>query len=145
MKLPKAVKNKLFFQSGASLIELSLVVLVILALALIVANLPSWTASINGSRNYSIAREVSSRQINYLRKNLYAKNLPDGTTVFSDENLAKLPSSSASYSIEECPGGICLDEDEQVKKITVQVNWKEGASDKSLELTTLVGAGGVGQ
>ncbi|KKR81241.1 MAG: hypothetical protein UU73_C0003G0195 [Candidatus Daviesbacteria bacterium GW2011_GWA1_41_61] len=144
MVLPSTIRIKPSSQSGISLIELTLVVMLVLALAMVVANLPSWTASITGSKYNSIAREVASKKINYLRKNLYSKNLPNGTTVFSDESLTKIPSSTASYSIEDCSEDICLN-DEQVKKVTVQINWKERAENKFLELVTLVGVGGVGQ
>lgn len=140
----KDVTNQAFAQRGVSLIELTLVILLILSLALIVSNLPSWANSITGSKYNSVSREVASKKINYLRKNLYDKNLPNGTINFTDESLAKIPASDASYTIEDCSIDICASS-EQIKKVTVQINWKEGSQDRSLQLVTLIGVGGVGQ
>lgn len=139
----KKYKN-ILFESGASLIELMLVIMGIFFLAMIIVNIPPSLSSITGSKYSSQATEIANRQVNYLRKNIYTKNLPDGTNTLSDYQLNSLPSSSASYEVAPCPSEVCQPE-EKAKKVIVKVNWKESGEEKSVELVTLVAVGGLAQ
>lgn len=129
--------------SGVSLVELVLVVAAVGFLALLVNNLPSSISSINKSRHASLARDVASKQIDYLRRQTY-ENLSLGTVAFSDSGLGNLPESSAVYEVEDCPVEVCTDL-EDAKEVKVKVSWNESGDSKFVELVTIIGEGGVGQ
>lgn len=131
------------FEKGISLIELILVLVAIAVLAILVTSLPASIQSIRNSGNTSQAREIASKQLDYLRKQPYS-NLINGINSFSDINLSKLPSPTAEYNIENCPAEVCT-QGELAKQIKVTINWIEGGNVKKLELSTLVTEGGLGQ
>lgn len=130
-------------EKGASFVELILVVAAVGFLALLINSIPSAISSISRSRHTSIAREIASKEMDYLRKQTYA-NLPNGENSFSDTALTSLPLSSASYVIESCSSEICQNE-ENAKQVKVKVSWSESGDNKSVELATIVGEGGIGQ
>lgn len=132
------MKNK-----GVSLIELILVVIAVAILALLISSLPGAIASIRKSGNTSTAREIVSKQIDTLRKQPYA-NLSNGTNNFTDTALLNLPFSTATYEIEDCPLEICS-LGEEAKTVKVKVNWIESGDTKTVELSTLLIEGGLGQ
>lgn len=123
--------------------EVVLVITVVAFLALIIASLPQSVSSINKNRHASIARDIAGKQVDYLRKQTYA-NLANGTTSFSDQNLTGLPQGAALYEVVDCPEEVCTSL-ENVKKVTVKVEWNESGDLKKVELVTLVGEGGLGQ
>lgn len=130
-------------QLGISMVEIVLVIATIVFLALTITSLPSAISSINKSRHASIAREITSREVEYLRKQTYA-NLPNGTSNFADPNLSNLPNYAATYEIIDCPVQICSSS-EKIKKVTVKVSWNELTDRKDVTLVTMIGEGGVGQ
>lgn len=130
-------------EQGISLIELVLVVVAAGVLALLVASLPASIQSIRNSGNTSLAREIASKELDYFRKQPYA-NLSNGINSFTDTSLSKLPSPTAQYTIADCPTEICALE-EETKKVKVNISWKENNIVKTLELSTLVANGGLGQ
>lgn len=130
-------------QRGFSLIEIVVVVFLVAILALIIASLPQTVSSINKSRHASIARDIASKQVDYLRKQTYS-NLPLGLNNFSDPNLSTLPQATATYEVSDCPLEVCA-ASEQLKEAVIRVSWNESGEPKNIELTTLIGQGGVGQ
>lgn len=131
---------------GISLVEVVLVCAAVIFLGLLIVGLASPIASINKSRHTSLAKEIASSQIENLRKQTYEvlKGMESEEMVFSDSRLSALPSSAASYKVEDCPLEICPSE-EKIKKVMVKVSWSESGETKKVELTTLVGEGGIGQ
>lgn len=136
-------KMKLVKQSGASLIELILAVVVIALLSLLISRLQPTLSSINKSRNQSLARDIATKEIDYLRKQPYNSLLP-GESSFSDAKLSSLPTAAASYIIEDCPEQFCTPP-EAIKKIKVKVSYSEAGTLENVELTTLITSGGLGQ
>lgn len=130
-------------QKGISLLEVLIVITTISFLGILLANIPATISAISRSRHYSIAKEIAARKIDELRKTTYS-NLANGTNSFADTDLAKLQSSSASWVVINCPTTICSSS-EPAKQVSVTVSWFEGSEAKSVQLTTLVGEGGVGQ
>lgn len=130
-------------QRGVSLVELILVIAAVAFLILLLANLPSAISSITKSQHASLARNIVNKQTDYLRKQTYA-NLANGTNFFSDSALSSLPHPTASYKVEDCPPAVCSNS-ENLKQITVTVLWTENGDNKSIEVVTLVGEGGLGQ
>lgn len=130
-------------QKGVSLIELVLVAAAVGFLALLVANLPPSVAAITRSQHMSVAHDIVSKEIEYLRKQTYA-NLSNTVNPFTDPALAGLPQSAASYEVGDCPSNICANQ-EKAKMITVTVSWKEPAGQKNIRLVTIISQGGLGQ
>lgn len=130
-------------ENGISLIEIILVIAVVIALALLLGTLPSSISSINKSRHTSIAREIATREIEYLKKQPY-ENLLEGVNPFTDSSLNSLSKNNASYEIKPCSALICT-YNEDMKEVKVSVAWDEAGEPVKVELTTLIYAGGVGQ
>lgn len=130
-------------EKGISLIEIILVAAAVIALTLLLTSLPSSMSSIQKSRQVSLAKEIASKQLEYLRNQNY-ENLVEGDNTFVDINLNKLSSAQGLYKISACDPAICtLDED--IKEIKVQVLWNEAGDNKNVELTTFISKGGLGQ
>lgn len=130
-------------EQGISLIELVLVIAAVGVLALLISSLPSSIQSIRNSGNTSLAREIASKQLDSFRKQTYA-NLANGINSFTDVSLSKLPTPTAQYDIEDCPLEICAS-GEEAKTIKVTISWYETGKLKSVQLSTLVTEGGLGQ
>lgn len=130
-------------ENGISLVEIILVAAAVVALALLLGTLPSSMSSINKSRQISLAKEIASKELEYLRNQDY-ENLIEGNNSFVDTNLNKLPRAEGLYEINACSPELCTLE-EDIKKITVKVLWNEAGDNKNVELSTLVSKGGLGQ
>lgn len=130
-------------KKGFSLVEILLVVAALSFLALLIGTLPSSVSSINKSQHTGIARDVATKQMEYLRKQTYS-NLSNGTVPFASSDLSLLTGAAAIYIIADCDAITCS-RGEKAKKVTVKVSWKEVGDNKQIELTTLIGEGGIGQ
>lgn len=133
-------------ERGVALVELVLAVMTIGFVVMLIANLPSAVSSINRSRRISVAKEITNRKLDSLRKQGYTtlKTLAQGTNIFTDTALSSLPSPTAVYELSDCPVEVCSN-GEQVLQVKARVDWNELGYSKTVELTTLVGQGGIGQ
>lgn len=130
-------------QKGASLIELLLVIIVIGSSVFLISNLPNVLGLVTKSKHLSLAREIASKQIEDKRSLSYA-NLVNDTVSFSDSRLTTLPSSSGTVTVADCSPTICTNA-EQIKKITVTINWKDNSKTQTVTLDTFIGEGGINQ
>jgi prepilin-type N-terminal cleavage/methylation domain-containing protein len=130
-------------EKGVSLIELILVIVAVAVLAVLIAALPQSISSIRYSNNESLARQIASKELDFLQKQPYG-NLSNGVNDFSDSSLSKLPSGAGNFEIDDCPAEICTN-GEDIKKIKVSVNWMESGKTKNVDLFTMVSEGGLGQ
>lgn len=128
---------------GFSLAELVLIIAATSFLGLIISNLPASVGTINKSKHTSVAQEIATKQIDYLRKRTFA-NLASGTNSFSDPSLSSLPGGAAAYTVMDCPSQVCTHQ-EKARQVEVRVSWNEGSDSKNVDLVTLIGDGGVGQ
>jgi type II secretory pathway pseudopilin PulG len=135
--------NKISKQMGVTLIEILIVLATIAVVAILIGSLPNAISSVTKSSHRSIAKDIAGKQINYLRQVGYT-NLTDGTVPFTDSGMERLYGSSGYHQIEDCPDEICPN-NELIKLIKVVVNWREGSASESVQLTTLVASGGIGQ
>ena len=125
--------NRRYFlrtRNGFSLIEIVLSLFVILA---IITILLTTTATLRTSRNsnlQSLATEIESRQMETLRNTSYDSLPASGTTSFTDSNLAKLPSSTATQTI--------ADYGTDIKQVTLSVSWQESGINKNVKMDTLI-------
>ncbi len=129
--------------NGFSLIETIIVIVSIVALMLVLANLPASIKLITKSNHTSIAKEVAVKSIEDIRDLSYV-NLVPGITQIIDSRLVDLPSGSGTIVVEDCDETICTN-DEETKKVTVNVVWREGDKDQKVSITTLISEGGVNQ
>ncbi|MBI2011558.1 type II secretion system protein [Candidatus Daviesbacteria bacterium] len=140
--LSRSVQN----QKGFSLIEMVLVLLIFGLIVLMIVNLPSSIQLIGVSKNSSLAKEIASAKIENLRSSGF-ENLVTGQTTLVDSRLSKLPSSSGTVIIEDCPVSICtqaeIDGNIKIKVAKVKVSWRENNANKDLTIDTLISEGGL--
>lgn len=130
-------------QSGVSLIESLLVVVVVAAIVLLMVNLPNAMTLVSKSRHLSLTREIVAKQIEDKRATSYI-NLVNDTTAINDSRIALLPNGSGQVVVENCDPQICTNS-ENIKQITVTINWKENNKPQTVSFKTLIGEGGLNQ
>ena len=128
--------------SGFSLVEVLLVMMVVIFIALLIANLPPTIRLSGNSAHESLAKEIASQQIEILRGKTYGNLSGNGTTAISDTRVSQLPGGAGTVTIADCPAAICTN-DEPLKQITVTVSWLETKNTTSIKLDTLIGQGGI--
>lgn len=128
-------------QSGFSLIEVIIVVLLIGVTVFVIANIPHAINWISGSQTESKVRQVVAKRIEDIRLQGY-DNLANGTTSITDPRLNELSGVSASTVVADCPQEICPG-GELIKKVTVTVTWSESGSPKTYQVVTLVAKEGL--
>lgn len=110
---------------------------------MLMANLPNAIGLIGRSRHLGLAREIAAKQIEDKRATSYI-NLVNDTSSVSDPRMALLPTGSGQVLVEDCDLSICTNS-ENIKQITVTINWMENSKQQSVSLKTLIGEGGLNQ
>ena len=131
-------------ERGISLVEIVVVVGAVVFLGFLIASLPQAIASITKNRHASLAKDIVNQEVDRLRKQTYA-NLANGTSTFVDTRTDSLAGAAAVYEITDCPEVVCGPEGLELKQVKVLVSWNESGDNKKVEMTTLVGEGGLGQ
>lgn len=126
---------------GFSLIEVVIVIMIAGFIVIILAQLPNSLGLIGNSKHESIAKQIAAKKIEDLRSQTY-DNLVNGQSVVTDSRFSELPSAGGEVQIEDCPAEICKN-NEQTKKITVTINWKDAGKAKTLNVNTLISKGGL--
>lgn len=134
---------RLFGEKGISLVEVLLVVIILGLMVFLLSSFPNAVNLIGRSGHLSLAREIASKQIEDKRSESY-QNLASGSTTLSDPRISLLPQGGGTVLIEDCPSTICT-QSENVKQMTVTVNWKENNKSESVSLKTLIAEGGLNQ
>lgn len=130
-------------KKGFSLVEAVLAVFIGGLLIFLVANLPNSFNLISKSKNQSIAREIAIKQVEDLRSITY-ENLALGEETILDSRLSILPQGSGSLTIEECEVTLCAN-GEEIKTAKIAITWKENSKPQKVEVTTMIGKGGLSQ
>jgi type II secretory pathway pseudopilin PulG len=128
-------------QLGVTLIELLVVITTVGMLVILIANLPPAIGLIARSNHQSLANQIANKQIENLRGTSY-ENVVLGSNAIVDSRLKLLPLGVGTVNIDECDESICKN-DEDMKKITVTLTWKDGSKDQKVVLETLVTNGGL--
>ncbi len=128
-------------QSGISLLEVLVSLMMLGFILFIVVNLPQATRLIGSSRHESIAKDIVVQQVERLRSQSY-DNLALGSSTISDNRLSTLPAASSSIVISNCPNTICTN-GEQTKMVEVKVSWQEESKVKQVDVITLISKGGL--
>lgn len=130
-------------ESGFSLIESLLVVVVIGLIVILVASIPNSLMLITQSKHMSLAREIAAKQIEDKRIINYVNLVNDNSPV-SDPRLTALPQGNGMVTVEDCNPAICTN-GEHIKQITVSLNWLDNSKTQNLTLKTMIGEGGINQ
>lgn len=130
-------------QGGSSLIEVLLVLVMLGFLVILMSVLPNAITLIQRSKNLDLGREIAAKQIEDKRQTNFA-DLANGSTAISDSRLILLPGGSGNLLIEDCGLGICTNS-ENIKQVTVTINWTERNNPQRISLKTFVGEGGLNQ
>ena len=128
-------------QKASTLVELLMVIVMVGILVALLANIPPSIGLIGRSHNQSLANQIATKQIED-RRSLPYDNLSLGESAISDPRLSMLPGSSGKVLVEDCDPPVCTNQ-EDVKQITVTVNWQESNKPQKLEIKTLVANGGL--
>lgn len=137
----KAISSKRATSRGFSLVEVTLVVLMVGFIVLLISNLPSSIKLIGDSKSSSMARDIANQKLEDVR-NLGYDDIANGTTPISDPRLTNLVSGTGTVSVADCSDTVCKN-GESIKQVTVEVDWSEAGKSKSLTLSTLVAKGGL--
>lgn len=130
-------------EKGFSLIESLLVVAIIGSVVFLIANIPNALMLIGKSRHVSLAREIAVKQVEDKRTINYG-NLVNDNSPISDTRLNLLPQGSGTVEVTDCDPAICT-QGENIKVVTVTVNWQDNAKLQTVSLTTMIGEGGINQ
>lgn len=130
-------------ETGASLIEFLLVVVMVGIIIVLMANLPNAMNLINKSNHLSLAKEIASKQIEDTRTIKY-ENLVDSNNPISDSRLALLPHGAGTIVIQDCPSQICTN-GEDIKQVISTVTWMDLNKTQTVQLNAMIGKGGLNQ
>lgn len=125
-------------QSGFTLVELIVAIVVI---GLLVTGVTSLYITIEGTQRKTRLLESATRagekKLEELRNNHY-NSLPDGETSFTSELPSDLPDPKTGTILvsEPTPG---------VKRVDLNITYKDGSANKEVELSSLIGVLGLGQ
>lgn len=130
-------------ESGVSLLESLLVVVVVGMTVVLMANIPNALGLITKSRNLSLAREIAAKQLEDKRAISFA-NLVLDTTPVSDTRISLLPEGAGTVTVTDCDPLICTN-GEHLKKISIILSWKDNNKTQTINLDTFIGEGGLNQ
>lgn len=130
-------------EQGVSLIESLLVVVTTVAIVFLMANIPNALGLITKARHLSLAREIVIKALEDKRATSFA-NLVNDTTPVSDPRTTLLPQGAGTVTVADCDPLICTSS-EPVKKISVEIIWKDFGKEQKITLDTFIGEGGLNQ
>lgn len=128
---------------GESLIEVLLVIVVLASIVALMANLPNAMMLISKSKHFGTAREIATKQLESKRQ-ISFDNLANDDSPIDDPRISLLPQGNGTVLIEDCDESICT-KSEEIKKVTVTINWTENNKNQQVILNTLIGKGGINQ
>ncbi len=130
-------------EKGVSLIESLLVVVVIGSLVFLISSIPNALILISKSRHISLAREIVVKQIEDKRTINYT-NLVNDNSPINDSRLSLLPQGNGIVEVADCDPTVCTN-GENIKVVTVIVNWQDNNKPQTIALKTMIGEGGINQ
>ena len=135
-------------QSGISLIEIVISLMMVGFVILIIANIPQAMRLITSSSHESLAKDIVTKKIEDLRNQGYSL-LSDGTTPFNGDNpgslgydsrIDNLPFGAGTIVVSQCPS---CSTSEQIKQVEVRVTWNESGKIKNVDVYTLIAGNGL--
>lgn len=129
-------------KKGMTLIEVLVAVSITIVTLLSLYGTLTYGMAINThTKNKTVAYNVASQEMEILRTTAFSSlsNQSAGPFIGTVQDLDKLPSSSGKLTIED------YQSDSKIKKITIQVLWRESGSQKNIKLVTLISKEGLNQ
>ena len=123
--------------------EVLLVIVVLASIVVLMANLPNAMMLISKSKHFGTAREIAVKQLESKRQ-ISFDNLANDNSPISDPRIALLPQGNGTILVEDCDVSLCT-KSEEIKKVTVTVNWTENNKNQQVILDTFIGKGGLNQ
>lgn len=136
----KKYMEKLKVTKGFSLVEIIMAVATIGLLSILIGSLPNSISLVGKSHHLSTVKEIASKKVEDLRAIPYS-NLQNGETQIDDYRLNLIPQGNGTTTIEDCMD-ICAP-GEYVKKVTVELEWQEGAVPRAYKVQTLIADNGL--
>ena len=130
-------------QKGNTLIESLLVIAMVGIIVVLMGNLPNALNLMNKSKHLSLAREIATKQIEDKRAISYT-NLVNDNSAITDPRISLLPSGSGVVVVQDCSSQICTNS-EQIKQVSVTVNWQDNNKQQTITVNTFIGQGGLNQ
>lgn len=130
-------------EKGFSLVEALLVVAIIGSAVFLIANIPNALMLIAKSRHVSLAREIAVKQIEDKRTISFDNLVNDNSPIF-DTRLNLLPQGTGTVEVTDCDPSICT-QGENIKVVTITVNWQDNSKTQTVFLKTMIGEGGINQ
>ena len=132
-------------KKGFALIDV-LVAIVLIGAAVIVIGVVQPTLRVSRlSYSYVIANTIAQTKLDELRATGFANLANQANTSFTDTNLSQLLDGSANYTIADYDADGDSTVEDDIKVITVVVNWTEGGQSKNRTLSTLAARTGLVQ
>lgn len=122
-------------QKGLSLVEILMVISAISLIAFLIGSLPNTINLISKSNHLSMVREVATKEMEKLKSSGYEGILDESSVV--DHRLGLLPQGSGLVMLEACDPVICT-KNEELKKATITILWKENGKDQKYTLVTFI-------
>lgn len=135
------ISRKAFGQSGFTLVEVVLALMIVVFVVMMIVNLPPSLGLIGKSKQEGLAKDIASTKLENLRSQGF-DSLANGTSPLTDTRLSSLPEGSGEVIVEDCPETVCTN-GEIAKKVGTKVEWKHSSGVKSIELTTIISKGGL--
>lgn len=130
-------------EQGVSLVESLLVVVIIGTIVYLLAGIPNALMLIGKSKHLSLAREIAVKQVED-KRNISYSNLANDNSPISDSRLSLLPQGAGTVEVADCNPAVCT-QGENIKQVTVVVNWQDNNKNQEVILKTMIGEGGVNQ
>lgn len=130
-------------ESGVSLIESLLVVVIIGSIVFLIASIPNALMLIAKAKHVSLAREIAVKQIEDKRMVSYA-NLVNDNSPIQDSRLSLLPEGAGTVGVTDCDPSVCTN-GEHIKQVIVAVSWQDNRKAQNITLRTMIGEGGINQ
>lgn len=130
-------------EQGTSLIEALLAIAIVSFIILLLSNLPNAVNLIQKSKYLGLAREIAVKNLEDVRQLKY-DNLVNGQQSITDQRVFLLPRGSGKTSVEACSSQVCTG-GENIKQVSVTINWYENNKQQKVVVNTLIGEGGLNQ
>lgn len=122
---------------GFALIDVLIAIGLMGVAAIIVGSIYPGVKLSRVSRGNLIAGSIAQAKMSELRATPFASLDVESDVSFGDADLSALRDGEAAYTVELFDADNDANVDDDIKKITVSVNWTEGGLEKNINLTSL--------
>lgn len=128
-------------ESGFSLVECLLTIVIVSSIVFLVASIPNSLGLVNKAKHTSTALQIASKQIEDKRTVRY-RDLVIGESSIEDLRLSLLPQATGQIVVEDCSLQICPN-NEHAKLVSVSVHFRDNSNLQTVILKTLISREGL--